>query len=189
MNKKLLLLPLSLFVVGAAFLIILASQPEPEAASWQEYQWTEYGVRFEMPGVPRRKDEEIVSLPKTKTWAEGLNLVTSNPQARFFVLTYTLKDEPKRVDQALDLICLSVLSQMEGTKPRPRNLKLGDYPGRELKFLYEDDTGIHRRHTRLYRIDGRYFFLCVDMLDKKADDTISKRFLESFEIVKKGGTA
>jgi hypothetical protein len=159
------------FILPALGLLFLIEGAGPAGEGGKEYVWKEGKCSFLLPGKPVEK--------------KGLLQLTSGAVA--YLALYADLPESVKVDEASTKQLLKssrdmLIKSLKGAKLlSDKAIKLGDHPGRELKF---DTEPKNVYWTRLYQAGRRYYQLIVLGPREEATAKAAEKFFGSFKLLK-----
>jgi hypothetical protein len=167
------IIPIVLFACAPAF---ADGQP-----AWKEYASKEGRFKVHFPEEP-----VAGKIPNQKPEMHRVGVKRPKLDALGYTLTWTVKDQPYKDDQAeqafMKGVQLGSVNATKGTLESEAEIKLNGVPGREFTFKISDDSYYRYRVF----VDKTYVYhLLVMGRDKKAvESEDAVKYLKSFEIEK-----
>jgi hypothetical protein len=172
-------------IVGLALpLVLIAAKTkdkEKGTAAWKEFTSKEGGFVVLMPGVPV-EDKKALRLPSGPA---DLNLyvVERKKEETAYIVAYcelpetVLKNgtDENRLDYAQKRAVASTKGKLAGEK----KIKLGTYPGRELRFEVEGKGEVRQR---IYAAREKVYQLMVAGPKEMTDSKDADKFFQSFKL-------
>jgi hypothetical protein len=161
------------FVLGA-FSVHAGDQPE-----WKEFASKEGRFKIVMPGAPKQEELETES-----DFGKGvLHMNVAQADKTMYGANYCdfpaeIKNAPlkKVFDSSRD----GAVANLEGKLVRESDIKLGDYPGREIHIGAEDGKQLFR--ARVYLVDRRLYQVVVFGSKEAAISKQADKFFDSFKL-------
>jgi hypothetical protein len=160
------------FILPALGILLLTASPGSAGEKWKEYTWKEGKCSFLLPGKPEEKKNILQLVSGTVTFFAYSGEVPELAKADAAAIK-------KLFDSTRDML----LKSLKGEKKvlADKDIKLGTYPGRELKVATEPG-GIY--WTRLYQVGPRYYQLIVSGPRDAATTKAAEKFFGSFKVPK-----
>jgi hypothetical protein len=158
------------FILPALGIFLLTARPGSAGEKWKEYTWKEGKCSFLLPGKPEEKKSILQLVSGTVTFFAYSGEVPELAKAD----AATIK---KLFDSTRDML----LKSLKGEKKvlADKDIKLGTYPGRELKVATEPGSVYW---TRLYQVGPRYYQLIVSGPRDAATTKAAEKFFGSFKV-------
>jgi hypothetical protein len=162
--------------VGA---ITVCADDEPD---WKEFACKEGRFKVLMPGAPKEKKLETES-----DFGKGvLHMNTVQAGKTMYGANYCdFPEEVKKtpLKKVYDSSRDGAVANLEGKLASEKDIKLGDYPGREIQIDVAGGKQVFR--ARVYLVDQRLYQVVVFGTKEAATSKDADKFLESFKLAEK----
>jgi hypothetical protein len=149
------------------------------APQWTKYTSPEGRYSVLLPGEPQLKSQEETA-PDGGKIQQHLAFATDSTGAGYMVAYFETGDRSFSFDKARD----GALSRVNGTLISERDIKLHEYPGREVK-LFGAASGVDFFFVvRFYRVEKRIFIVQF-IVPKSAGQVLpdkAVKFFDSFQV-------
>jgi hypothetical protein len=149
------------------------------ASQWTKYTSPEGGYSVLLPSEPQLKSQEETA-PDGGKIEQHLAFATDSAGAGYMVAYFETGDRSFSFDKARD----GAISRVNGTLLSERDIKLHEYPGREVK-LFGSAGGVDFFFVvRFYRVEKRVFVIQFIVPKSAGQDVPDKAvgFFDSFQV-------
>jgi hypothetical protein len=166
-----------IFVAVGAITVSADDQPE-----WKEFAPKEGRFKVLMPGVPK-----VYDLDTESDFGKGvLHMHRAQVGKTMYAANYCdfpaeIKKTPLK--QVYDDSRDGAVANLEGKLVSEKDIKLGDYPGREIRIDVPEGKLLFR--SRVYLVDQRLYQAVVLGTKEAATSKEADKFLDSFKLVEK----
>lgn len=167
-------------VVGYAILILLALMVNDAIAEWKEYAISPGAFAISMPTPPVIEKHAVetetglidthIILAKTGSSVAYAVVYCEYPQDTLFC---------RAPERYLNTASDQMLRKMNGTLISESPIRLGDFPGREIRMTVPN--GI--LHLKLYAVGKRSYQIYAVALDDNGSHADARKFLTSFRLL------
>jgi hypothetical protein len=149
------------------------------ASQWTKYTSPEGGYSVLLPGEPQLKSQEETA-PDGGKIQQHLAFASDSAGAGYMVAYFETGDRSFSFDKARD----GALSRVNGTLISERDIKLREYPGREVKFFGAASGVDFFFVVRFYRLETRVFVIQFIVPKSAGQDVPDKaiKFFDSFQV-------
>lgn len=166
-------LPLTALLVVAGLMSFAFAQQ----SNWIAYKSAEGRYSVSFPSEPQLKDQEAATSVGDKVTQHLAYSLSA--KALYMIGYFDAQGREFSFDGARD----GMIKNVKGTLVAEKDIKLGDYPGRELRVSAKTDAGaplIYR--VRYYRVNQRIYCVLIqfEASDENAVGGEVSSFLESF---------
>ncbi|MDB5472382.1 MAG: hypothetical protein JWR84_3942 [Caulobacter sp.] len=164
---------LSLSLLTASVVTVLAVAPPAQAQSWRTHKDSKYGYRVEFPGVPSQSQET------TPAGAEiDIAALEAGTTGKFMVVSTSGVATDARA--AIDAGAAAILESSKGEVVSRADLTVDGAPARDLTLQLKD-KGIAMRIRLVVQGDKFFQVMAVGFIDTPLEG--SERFINSFRLV------
>jgi hypothetical protein len=176
------LFPMKTYFVIVCFAIGVSAAFAADAPEWKEFVSKEGRFKVLMPGAPKQDKAETES-----DFGKGL-LHMNVAQAGMAIYGANYVDFPAEVKKAplkqvYDSSRDGAVANMAGKLASEKDVKLGEYPGREIRIEVGEGKRLFR--ARVFLIEQRLYQVVVFGAPEVAASKDADKFLDSFKLAEK----
>jgi hypothetical protein len=165
-----------------AFFLCVTLASGADEAVWKEFAPKDGKFKVTMPGVPKPKQLETESdFGKGVLHMNAVEFGKGMYAANYSDFPAAIKKVPSK--QIFDSSRDGAIANMGGKLSNEKDIKLGDYPGREIKIDVADGKQLFR--VRVYLVDQRLYQVVVFGTPEMATSKDADKFLDSFKLKEK----
>jgi hypothetical protein len=164
------------------FAIGLASVHAEDKPDWKEFASQEGRFKVLMPGTPKQDKFDTESdFGKGVLYMNSIAVGKTMYGANYCDFPAEIKKAP--IKQVFDSSRDGAVANMQGKLAGEKDIKLGDYPGREIQIDVAGGKQLFR--ARVYLVDQRLYQVVVMGTKEAATSKDADKFLDSFKLAEK----